>query len=266
MIARFLRRLLHGRPKRVEIPDELWSWALEQHPICSRLSDERVAQLRTRTGELRARLYIDAVPGVPNAEELRLSVALQAALPVLELGVEWYRAVRTILLVPGEYEREQEAIDEAGVVHEGRDIVSGEFGQQAPVVLSVDDIEASGWGDGYNVVIHEMAHVLDGTNGELDGMPALPPRLSPASWREAMTDAYNDHLRRSRRAERAEAGGRTPTQPPIVDPYGAEGREEFFACALELIFERPAALRRGYPRLYEQLCAFLGFDPAGTDV
>lgn len=208
-------------------------------------------------------MYIDAVPGVSNAEALRLSVALQAALPVLELGVEWYRAVRTILLVPEEYEREQEAIDEAGVVHEGWDTVSGEFGQQAPVVLSVPDIEASGWGDGYNVVIHEMAHVLDGTNGELDGTPALGPDLSPEAWREALSAAYDDHVRRSRRAERAAAAGRTPAEPPIVDPYGAEGREEFFACSVELIFERPAALRRSYPRLYEQLCAFLGFDPGG---
>ncbi|MFO8063011.1 MAG: zinc-dependent peptidase [Spirochaetia bacterium] len=277
-----MTRLLGGRGRRgtsVEIPEELWQGAVEKHPICRGLSPEQLERLRTRTAEVRSRIAFDAVRGVADAEELRLSVALQAALPVLELGVEWYRAVRTILLVPHEYESERSDVDEAGVVHEGIDTISGELGPQAPVVLSVADVEASGWGEGYNVVIHEMAHVLDATNGELDGTPALRSAAAVDAWRESLTLAFTDHVRRVQRAERAHAAermergpaagaggaaGRRHREPPVVDSYGAEDREEFFACAVELFFERPRRLRRTYPQLYDQFLGFFGFDPAGS--
>jgi len=37
--------------------------------------------------------------------------------------------------------------------------------------------------------------------------------------------------------------------------------EEFFAVATEVYFERPAALRREAPDLYEELHRFYGWDP-----
>jgi Mlc titration factor MtfA (ptsG expression regulator) len=266
----FLRRFLAARRRsRLEITDELWAAALEQHPICRRLPESRQDELRTRTAEVLARISLDTARGVPRDAGLLLSVALQAALPVLELGVNWYRAVRTVLLVPGEYETELTTVDEAGVVHEGIDTISGEVGHQRPVVLSVADVEASGWGEGYNVVIHEMAHVIDGTSGELDGVPALPPGIGHDRWGEILAGARSDHERRVRRTgtRTVSAGvrtGRPSARGPVIDPYGAEGPEEFFACACELFFERPARLRRAYPELYGLFTEFFGFDPAGS--
>jgi hypothetical protein len=264
-VGRAVARMLRARRnRRAAVVDELWTQALEQHPIVRGLSDEHRGMLKERTSELLSRISIDRARGVAADPGMRLSVGLQAALPVLELGVDWYRAVRTILLVPYEYETELTTVDEAGVIHEGMDTVSGEVGHQRPVVLSVADVEASGWGDGYNVVIHEMAHVLDATNGELDGMPMLPPQVDAGKWRSVWETARRDHERRVRRAERAEATGRAPTvKPPVVDPYGAEGPEEFFACAAELFFERPRRLAKAYPALFEELVGFFGFDPAG---
>ena len=256
-----LLRRLFGRPggRKPAVSEEAWQRAIEQHPICNRLSAEQREALRLRTGEVLSRLDIETVRGLSDSPELRLSVALQAALPILELGVGWYRAVRSILLVPEEYETDLTTVDEAGVVHESTDTISGEVGHQLPVVLSVADVEASGWGDGYNVVIHEMAHVLDATNGELDGEPALPTGVDPARWREAFSKARSEHLRRVRRAERGGSKARTTVNPPVIDPYGAEGPEEFFACSAEVFFERPRRLKRAYPELYEQLCAFFGY-------
>lgn len=297
MLPHFIRRLFGAAPRAADIPDQLWHDAIEKHPICHNLSAEQQAQLRNRTGEILARLYFEFVRGVPENDGLKLSVALQAALPVLQLGVHWYRSVRTIVLVPHEYEIEQSVVDEAGVIHEGTDTISGELGHQGPVVLSVPDVEASGWGEGYNVVIHEMTHVLDATNGDLDGAPAFPPGLSSEAWTTAMSEAYNDHIRRVERAERSAAAPRTSgnrnrgaagrgedadagakhgrhhpavhghrrlPKPPVLDPYAAEGAEEFFACAAELFFERPGRLRRAYPAVHEQFLAFFGFDPAGS--
>ncbi|MFP4567092.1 MAG: zinc-dependent peptidase, partial [Spirochaetaceae bacterium] len=250
----FLRRLFGGRLHH-EISEAEWTGVLEQHPILRDLTAGQQAVLRERTGEVLRRISIEYAVGVPESTELRLSVAVQAALPILELGIDWYRTVRTILLVPEEYETELESVDEAGVVHEGVDTISGEVGPQRPVVLSIADVEASGWGDGYNVVIHEMAHVLDSADGELDGVPPLPAGVDSRRWHEVTTAARRDHERRVRRG----AG----IKGPVIDPYGAEGPEEFFACASELFFERPRRLARAYPELYEQLVLFFGFDPRG---
>lgn len=268
MFRLFSRLVGMGRPAEPRIADELWARSLSQHPICVGLSADKRARLRERTEELLRAVYVDAVAGVEVDEGLRLSVALQAALPVLELGVGWYRSVRSILLVPTEYETEHTLVDEAGVVHEHADVISGEVGDQMPVVLSIADVEASGWGDGYNVVIHEMVHVLDASNGELDGIPALPRRQSAATWRASFEAAFADHRRRVDRADRLEhaerrAGSRRPVKPPVVDSYGAEAPEEFFACSAELFFERPRRLHRAYPDLFAEYRAFFGFDPRG---
>ncbi|NBB90091.1 MAG: Zn-dependent hydrolase [Spirochaetes bacterium] len=260
----FFRWLLGGDRRRAsDIPDESWAQALEKHPIVRVLSAEQTARLRARTGEVLSRISIDTARGVDRGEELRLSVALQAALPVLELGVVWYRAIRTILLVPGEYETELTTVDEAGVVHEGVDTISGETGPQQPVVLSVADVEASGWGEGYNVVIHEMAHVIDAADGEADGIPPLPTGIEPGRWSKVFAAVRSDHERRVRRSERGGAQSRATMKPPVLDPYAAEGPEEFFACSAELFFERPRRLKRAYPELFEELRAFFGFDPSG---
>lgn len=260
----FWRRLLGGDRRRIsDISDESWAQALKEHPIVRELSAEQLSRLRTRTGEVLARISIDTARGVERGEELRLSVALQAGLPVLELGVGWYRAIRTILLVPGEYETELTTVDEAGVVHEGVDTISGEMGHQQPVVLSVADVEGSGWGEGYNVVIHEMAHVIDAADGEADGVPPLPPEMGSGLWSEVFAAARSDHERRVRRSERGGPQARATIKPPVLDPYAAEGPEEFFSCSAELFFERPRRLKRAYPELFEQLRAFFGFDPSG---
>ena len=262
----FWRRLLGGDRRRIsDISDELWAQALDEHPIVRALSAEQLSRLRTRTGEVLSRISIDTARGVDRGEELRLSVALQAALPVLELGVEWYRAVRTILLVPDEYETELTTVDEAGVVHEGVDTISGEMGHQQPVVLSVADVEASGWGEGYNVVIHEMAHVIDAADGEADGIPPLPPGMDSGHWGAVFAAARGDHERRVRRTEArgVSRSGRAAGGAPVLDPYAAEGREEFFACSVELFFERPRRLKRAYPELFAELRSFFGIDLSG---
>ena len=51
------------------------------------------------------------------------------------------------------------------VVHEGEEERAGEAMAGGPVVLSWRDVLDSGWGAGFNVVAHEVAHKLDMRNG-----------------------------------------------------------------------------------------------------
>jgi Mlc titration factor MtfA (ptsG expression regulator) len=100
-------------------------------------------------------------------------------------------------------------------------------------------------------VIHEFAHVLDLRDGVADGVPPLPGRRLEAHWREVMQAQW---LRFRRRVD---AGEET-----LVDPYGAEGVEEFFAVASEAFFVAPRAFRDEEPVLHELLPRFYRQDPA----
>ena len=250
--------------RRERVPDDLWDWALAEHPILAGLSADEAGVLRGLCEELLGRKQLIALAGVPLSEELKLSIAVQASLPVLRLGLRWYRGWGTLYLVPDEYEYEDTETDAAGVVHEIRDTVSGQTMQLGSVVLSVADVEASGSCDGYNVVIHEMAHILDRQNGTIDGAPPLHAGMSQEAWTRDFTEAYTDlqsRVTEPRTPRRARGGTRGRRPRSRIDPYAAEAPEEFFAVASEVFFEQPWVLRNEYPAVYAQLSRFYRQNP-----
>ncbi|HET7838561.1 MAG TPA: M90 family metallopeptidase, partial [Rectinemataceae bacterium] len=175
------RRILAASP----IPDELWDWAIREHRIFRWLSTEDLVRLRELSTIFLGEKVFDPVGGLELDEETRVSIAAQACLPLLGLGIDWYNDWSTIIVTPREYGVEKRDVDEAGVVHEYDDEFAGEAFDLGPVALSKVDIEASGWGDGYNVVIHEMAHKLDGRNGAYDGCPPLRSGMDQGAWKRA---------------------------------------------------------------------------------
>lgn len=179
-----------------------------------------------------------------------LPIAAHAALPVLEIGMAAYRQFRTFILYRDPFEAEFENIDEAGVVHRGRDLRAGEAWHRGPVVLSLADVEQSGHGDGYHVVVHELAHQLDHLNAEADGYPPLPRQISHRDWVDTFSAAY-------RRLEvQIRAGGE-----PAIDAYATESPAEFFAVASEYFFDWPERLAEVEPGVYRLLKALYRQDP-----
>lgn len=201
-------------------------------------------------------------------ESVHASLAALACLPILNLDLRLYRRWRTILLVPQDYTTESVEIDAAGVVHEGIDNAAGEYSELGTVVLSVADIEESGKGTGFNVVIHECAHVLDNANGALDGMPPLHAGMDVSLWSSVLDSAYEDLQNRltgagprGRQQRRNRRGSRNRrSRHTAFDPGAAESPEEFFAVASELFFERPRRLAREYPEVYRQLALYFRQD------
>ena len=262
--ARRRSRLLAAHP----IDDELWDWALKEHRILHGLEAGESSRLRELTAVFLAEKTFEALAGAEIDEELRLSVAAQACLPLLGLApdnsaLDWYRDFTTIMITPREYEVRKKDYDEAGVVHEYDDEFSGEAFDLGPVVLSKVDIEQSGWGDGYNVVIHEMAHKLDGREGSYDGCPPLHPDMDPREWRRVFAAAFEDfRARLNAPASRKPRRGRLrKSGAPRIDDYAAENPEEFFAVMCEYFFERPALLESEYPEVFGQLALFFGRRP-----
>ena len=141
--------------------------------------------------------------------------------------------------------------DEAGVVHSGRDLRTGEAWERGPLVISLGDVHAQSDWEGYNVVIHECAHKLDMRNGASDGFPPLHRGMSARDWTAAFMQAWEDLRGRIGRDEE------TP-----IDDYAAESPAECFAVFSEYFFESPHILRVVYPAVYEQLAQFYRQDPA----
>lgn len=257
----FFSRLLSPRSRKPVIDEATWRWVLEEHPILNGLSAEEVDSLRRLAELFLRKKQIFPLHGAEPSEELLASVAAQACLPILHLDFLLYRDWSTLYLVPDEYRYEDTEVDAAGVVHEISDTVSGQVFPLGSVALSIADVEASGWCEGYNVVIHEMAHVIDRRSGSLDGAPPLHAEMDWAEWKRVFESAFLDLQgkvaggRRSKRSHGKSVGSR-------IDPYAAEAPEEFFAVTTEYFFEQPWLLRAEYPAVYDLLARYFRQDPA----
>lgn len=241
---------LFGSGKGAHALDEETWRAVTELPVFDGLSAEEQTRLRELAGNLLADKSFSGAGGVEVDAGMATAIAAFAALPVLNLGYGWYEGWNEIVVYPGEFIFEGEQMDEAGVVHHVRHARSGEAWEGGPMVLSWDDVEWSGRGEGFNVVIHEFAHKLDMKNGDANGRPPLHSGMSPAIWAQEFQAAYDDLCRR------VDGGEET-----AIDPYAAESPAEFFAVLSEYFFEAPDVLQQVYPGVYSQMVGFYLQDP-----
>jgi MtfA peptidase len=234
------------------LSEEAWKWLLQDHPILDGMEEEERSRLRRMATIFLHEKSFEGAEGLELTPVIREVISVQACLPILCLGMEWYDNWKAIVVLPDVFIEEHSELDSAGVAHEWQEDNSGESWDSGPVVLSWKDVEASGWGDGYNVVIHEAAHRLDLLDGEVNGRPALHDDMSPREWLEVFSRAFGDLSRRA-------SGKRRRLR---IDPYAVEDDAEFFAVTSEYFFEQPEVLKSEYPDVYRLLRAFYRQDPA----
>jgi Mlc titration factor MtfA (ptsG expression regulator) len=139
---------------------------------------------------------------------------------------------------------------EGGFVKEEETALLGEAMKWGTVILAADQVRTDAYNitDGRNVVLHEFAHQLDGESGQFNGTPLLDNKTQYASWSTDFTKGF--------RSLQHHEGG------TAIDVYGATNPAEFFAVATECFFERPSAMKRQYPTIYEDLKLFYKQDPS----
>jgi len=186
--------------------------------------------------------------GLEVTDTMRVSIAAQACVPILELGIDWYAGWSGIVVYPGDFRVRRSELDEEGVMHEWEDELAGEAMPGGPVVLSWD---AAAHDAQINVVIHEFAHKLDMLNGAADGLPPLHAGMDRRAWVAAFEEAYQGFC------DALERGKDT-----WLDPYAAEHPAEFFAVVSEKFFSDAKETKRRYPDVYQQLKLFYRQDPA----
>ncbi|NLH48339.1 MAG: zinc-dependent peptidase [Myxococcales bacterium] len=231
-----------------------WLEILEQRVPYYRLlsADDR----RELQGHIQVFLHektIEGLGGLEMTDEIRVSIAAQACILLLHRETDYYPSLFSILVYPHKYFVKKTEKLPDGTVMEGYEGRLGESWHRGEVVLSWDDVKkgAVDVHDGNNVVFHEFAHQLDGESGAHDGTPALPRLSMYGAWARVFTQEYKnliDNLEHHRRT--------------LISSYGATNPAEFFAVVTEAFFERPLALKRCHPDLYEQLRLFYQQDTA----
>jgi hypothetical protein len=234
--------------RRHAIDDRLWHRTVFGLPFLGELERDDGARLRELTLLFLAEKSFSGAQGLALNDAMRVAIAAQACLPILNLGLDWYDDWVGVIVYPGDFRVRRHDIDAAGVVHEWDDALAGEAMPGGPVVLSWD---SAAHAREMNIVIHEFAHKLDMRNGDADGLPPLHADMDRRVWHAAFRAAFDgfcDALERGRET--------------WLDPYAAEHPSEFFAVLSEAFFERPQETRRRYPDVYDQLRLFYRQDPA----
>ncbi|HNW63896.1 MAG TPA: zinc-dependent peptidase [Piscinibacter sp.] len=235
------------------IPEDLWRLTLSRFPFLLHRPVDDLQRLRDLSTLFLADKEFAGMQGLEVDDGMAVAIAAQACLPILRLGLSQYDAFKGIVVHPDVVVARREVMDEDGVVHHYDEELSGEAMEGGPVMLSWRDVADAGdsaaWG--YNVVIHEFAHVLDMRDGAPDGVPLLPDRAARERWLAVLEPQWQDFC------ARVDDGEDT-----LIDPYGAEAIDEFFAVASEVFFVNASALRAEHPQLYELLAGYYRQDPA----
>lgn len=221
-----------------------------QVPLLRKLPDDLRPALEGRINRFLDQVQFIGCDGLEVSEEMRLSIAAQASLLVVNID-QWFDTLRTILVYPGAFKSLQRQQD-GYVVTEREGIRIGESWSRGPIVLSWrhSDEGAQNDTDGHNVILHEFAHQLDQLSGHVDGAPLLARGQSFDDWSRVILAAF------ARLQKSVEAG-----HPSVLDAYAATSHQEFFAVAVEVFFERPQALRQEAPEVYDQIATLLQLDP-----
>ena len=215
------------------------------------LSDPQRARLNDTARIIAAEREWIGCGGLEMTDEIRLTVAGQAAL--LLIGFEpgyYFDGLRSVLVYPSTYVQPPE-FQRGWLVNEEGYAMYGEAWHRGPVVLSWDNVVAGGRGpnEGQNLVLHELAHFVDGLNGDVDGVPPLGTRAEYHRWFQVAGPEFTQlvqHVARGR--------------PTLLDEYGATNEAEFFAVATEMFFQCPLELRREHTELYSILQSLYRWD------
>ncbi len=260
--VRQLRRLRDlGRAPVVLIDDALWRRATAPYVFVERLTAEENRRLRLIASEFLSRKKFFGAGGFEVTEFIRVQIAAQACILILELGTGGYEGWNDIVIYPATFRTRREFTDSAGVVHTITAALAGEAWLGGPVVLAYDAITKADGMHAHNVVIHEFAHKLDMQNGPANGFPPLHRGMKKSAWNRAFMAGYLDFCARADQAKAdAYRDGGAGLQGLPLDAYAGENPAEFFAVISEAFFEAPHAVKTAFPAVYQQLVLFYRHD------
>ena len=252
MIWMARHRTIRARRRRLltaPFPDT-WAGILRRNlPPYAALSPEERKRLHGTMNVFLHEKHFEGCGGLELTDEMRVTIAAQACMLLLNRPAEVYPRLRTILVYPSTYVAGGRGLF---VKDEPESVRLGESWQTGAVVLAWNSVKggAANFDDGRNVTLHEFAHQLDQEDGVADGAPILEDRSAYRTWARVLSREYKALRRRTKKGRRT-----------VMDRYGTTNPAEFFAVATEAFFEKPRSLRGKRPDLYKELRSYYHTDP-----
>ncbi len=229
------------------IPDALWQRVILSTPVLQNLSTSEKIKLRYLTRLFLHKKTISATGDIDLTDYMKLLIAAQACLLILNLSLDYYNGWVQVIVYPDVFKVKHEYTDAAGVLHKTDRILSGESWSHGPVILSwkdvVQDVEYPR--EGHNVVLHEFAHKLDMLTGSANGMPPLHASMQRQQWTDILSDAYQQLNK-----QLYEVGH------GYINSYAATDPAEFFSVLTEYFFTAPKILESKCPEVFQQFNKF----------
>ncbi|MCP4322431.1 MAG: zinc-dependent peptidase [Alteromonadales bacterium] len=244
----------HKRDKARRLPfNKQWRKIIQQRvPYFKQMPADLQLQLKQHIQVFVSEKNFVGCNGIEITDEIKITIAAQACLLLLNRKTDYYPKLKTILVYPSAFLKEQTQKSADGVQYTRKVALTGESWYFGKIVLSWRDsvFGAQLPNDGHNVVIHEFAHQLDQENGRANGAPILGKGQTYQSWSEVFSQQF-EILRKQ-----ANAG-----ETSIFDYYGATEPAEFFAVVSEVFFEKSELFYQKHPALYRQLTDYYKVDP-----
>lgn len=181
-----------------------------------------------------------------NVEDIdRVLIAAGAIIPIFGFPNWEYMNLNEVLLYPDAFDHEFR--QQGGERHILGMVGSGAY--QNVMLLSQHELREgfSNKSDKGNTAIHEFVHLIDKTDGAVDGVPEfLLEQQYTLPWINRIHETIKQIV--ENRSD--------------INPYGATNEAEFFAVVAEYFFERPDLLESKHPELYQLLSGMFRQDPA----
>ena len=253
MTAKYLHRFIRYKQLLLKpFPPEWENIIRKNVPLYSRLPDYLKQQLHHLVIIFLSRKEFEGCGGLKITDEIKVTIASQACMLLLNRKTSIFKKLHTILVYPSSYKAK--SISSNGFITvEGHSVRLGESWQNGPVVLAWDNATSriSEYREAQNVVLHEFAHQLDQEDGSANGAPILKNRSSYITWARVLSREYET-------LQKIEKTGAWSD----LDTYGATNPAEFFAVVTEAFFGKPKQLKQKHPELYSELSEYYNLNPA----
>ncbi len=254
MVFDFFRRRRRDRWRAQPFPPTWRAYVDRNIPLFARLSAAEQAEVLGHAHVLLAEKHFEGCGGLEMTDEIRVTIAVQAARLLLHRDEDYFPTVKSVLVYPAAVAHERVEHLGGGIVEESETAAAGlATGRMSAIVLAWDSVThgLTEHDDARDVILHEFAHELDYQDRSFDGTPLLSSRVAYGAWARTMQSEFET-------LQAAVAKGRRT----VIDEYGATNPAEFFAVLTEHFFERPDELRSRHSELYDLLREFYLQDPA----
>ncbi|MEL6987830.1 MAG: zinc-dependent peptidase [Bacteroidota bacterium] len=166
----------------------------------------------------------------------KLLVAASAVIPIFAFPKWRYKNLQEVLIYPNKFNHQFQTEGQ------NRNILGmvGTGYMEGKMILAKTALHHgfSIGNDKRNTAIHEFVHLIDKSDGVIDGIPSLlldRPYVIP--WFDLMNKKIEEIY-----ADRSD-----------INPYGGTNKAEFFSVVSEYFFEQPRLLSKKHPELYKLL-------------